>query len=116
LLGTFPRVVQEAARERAPHKTLFFLQELSQQFQSYFTRLKTEHDAILPQSWQTSELGWEAQWDKTKTLARLAWVDAIRTVYGSGLSLLGISAPERMDRPETVAAVEMDDDADAPPT
>lgn len=114
LLGTFPRVVREAAKDRAPHKTLFFLQDLSQQFQSYFTRLKNEKDAILPQTWQTSQTGWEASWDKDKTLARLAWIDAIRTVYAAGLWLLGISAPERMERPPVVAGgTEIDDDADA---
>lgn len=113
LLGTFPRVVREAARERAPHKTLFFLQDLSQQFQSYFTRLKNEKDAILPQSWQTSQPGWEASWDKDKTLARLAWIDAIRTVYAAGLWLLGISAPERMERPPAAAGgPEIDDEAE----
>ncbi len=112
-LGSYPRVVRDAARERAPHKTLFFLQELSQQFQSYFTRLKVERDAILPQSWQTSQPGWEATWDRDKTLARLAWVDAIRTVYAAGLWLLGISAPERMVRPSAEAdGVESDDDAE----
>ncbi|MBI5531095.1 MAG: arginine--tRNA ligase [Deltaproteobacteria bacterium] len=114
-LGSFPRIVQDAARERAPHKTLFFLQELSQQFQSYFTRLKVEHDAILPQSWLTSEQGWEAKWDRDKTLARLAWVNAIRTVYAAGLGLLGISAPQRMDRPPAPEGVqETDDELDAP--
>jgi arginyl-tRNA synthetase len=114
-LGNFPRILQDAARERAPHKTLFFLQELSMEFQSYFTRLKVEHDAILPQSWQTAEPGWEAKWDRDKTLARLAWIDAIRTVYAAGLGVLGISAPDRMERPAASQEVqETDDDADAP--
>jgi len=43
--------------------------------------------------------GWEARWDREKTEARLLWVQAIQIVYAAGLGLLGISAPERMDRP-----------------
>jgi arginyl-tRNA synthetase len=101
-LGTFPRVVGEAASEHAPHRVVFFLQELAQAFQSYYTRLRSEKDPILPQA---SDLvaGWESRWDREKTEARLLWVDAIRTVYAAGLGLLGISAPERMVRPDDTA-------------
>jgi arginyl-tRNA synthetase len=97
-LGTFPRVVREASAEREPHRVLFFLQELGQAFQSYYTRLKNEKDAILPLA---SELtaGWQERWDREKSEARLLWVEAIRVVYAAGLGLLGISAPERMARP-----------------
>jgi arginyl-tRNA synthetase len=96
-LGTFPRLVREAAEERAPHRILFFLQELAQSFQSYYTRLKNEKDAILPQA-STLSSGWQERWDREKTEARLLWVQAIQIVYAAGLGLLGISAPERMDR------------------
>lgn len=98
-LGRFPSVVREAADERAPHRVLFFLQELAQAFQSYYTRLKNEKDAILPQASQLAEAGWEQRWDREKTEARLLWVEAIRTVYAAGLGLCGIAAPERMVRP-----------------
>lgn len=117
LLGSYPRLVEESARERAPHKVVFFLQELSQQFQSYFTRLKVDHDAILPQAWLTSQPGWEASWDRDKSLARLAWIDAIRVVYRNALELLGIHAPERMDRPvvaEGAADSTVEDEQDVP--
>ncbi len=45
--------------------------------------------------------------------ARLAWIEAIRVVYASALDLLGVAAPERMDRPkdETLATETVDDDA-----
>jgi arginyl-tRNA synthetase len=107
-LGTFPRLLREAAAERAPHRVVFFLQELAQSFQSYYTRLRNEKDAILPQA---SDLGsgWEARWDREKTEARLLWVDAIRTVYAAGLGLLGISAPERMVRPDDAAGENAED-------
>jgi arginyl-tRNA synthetase len=112
-LGAFPRVVLEAAAAREPHRLLFFLQDVAQAFQSYYTRLKNEKDAILPQASQRVP-GWEERWDRDKTLARLLWVDAIRTVYAAGLELLGISAPERMARAalpgESVATGADDDD------
>jgi arginyl-tRNA synthetase len=63
--------------------------------------LKGEGDAILPLASQTAEPGWEARWDRDKTLARLAWVEVIRIVYGAGLRLAGITALERMDRSST---------------
>jgi arginyl-tRNA synthetase len=103
-LGRFPGVVREAADLREPHRLVFFLQELSQDFQSYFTRLKD--DPVLPQKKHTAEAGWEARWDWDKTRARLGWVEAIRTVYGAGLGMLGITALDRMDRIKEAGAAE----------
>jgi arginyl-tRNA synthetase len=97
-LSEFPNVLREAADGREPHRVVFFVQELAREFQSYFTRLKD--DPILPQASQRATAGWEASWDFDKTRARLAWVEAIRLVYAAALSLLGISAPVRMDRPK----------------
>jgi arginyl-tRNA synthetase len=62
-LGRFPGVVEEAARERAPHKIVFYLQDLSQAYQSYYTRLKTERDPMLPQARDMAEEGWEQNWN-----------------------------------------------------
>ena len=104
-LGMFPRVVREAASEREPHRILFFLQELAQSFQSYYTRLKNEKDAILPQASELTS-GWQDRWDREKSEARLLWVEAIRVVYGAGLGLLGISAPERVSPRGTPEGVE----------
>jgi arginyl-tRNA synthetase len=97
-LGRFPHLVAEAAELREPHRILFYLQELSQDFQSYFTRLRAQGDGVLPLSAQTQEPGWQDKWDRDKTLARLLWIEAIRTVYGAGLRLMGITALSRMDR------------------
>ncbi len=95
-LGRFPALVLEAADAREPHRILFFLDELSKQFQSYFTRLKSEGDAILPLASQMAEPHWKDRWDQEKSLARLLWVRCIHTVYRAGLRLLGITAVERM--------------------
>ncbi|MGO9000277.1 MAG: arginine--tRNA ligase [Polyangiaceae bacterium] len=98
----FPDVLADAARSREPHKIVFYVNDLANEFQSYFTRLKT--DPILPQESVRGQAGWEKSWDFAKTSARLAWVEAIRTVYGAALGLLGVSAPERMDRPQEADA------------
>ena len=97
-LGRYPAVLAEAAIGRDPHRVVFYLQGIAQAFQSYYTQLRSEKDAILPTARQMAEANWEQSWDRDKTLGRLLWVDAIRTVYRSGLELLGLEAPERMTR------------------
>lgn len=98
VMGRFPGMLAEAAALREPHRIVFYVQELSQAFQSYFTRRRD--DPVLPQEKHTREPGWEARWDREKTRARLLWIEAIRTVYGASLRLLGISALPRMVRLE----------------
>jgi arginyl-tRNA synthetase len=96
-LGEFPGLVLEAARLREPHRVVFYLQDLAREFQSYYTRLG-ESDPILPPRSVRATPGWEATWNLDKTRARLAWIEAIRVTYAGALALLGVSAPERMDR------------------
>jgi arginyl-tRNA synthetase len=107
-LAEFPAMVLGAAETREPHKVVFYVQELAQKFQSYFTRLKNEKDPILPMESTRAEAGWDRTWDHGKTAARLAWVEAIRIVYAASLTLLGIGAPERMDRPVSAEGTEAD--------
>jgi arginyl-tRNA synthetase len=97
-LGRYPAVVREAAEAREPHKVLAYLNLLALAFQSYYTQLRVENDSILPSQKQQTD-GWESRWDWPRTLGRLLWVEAIRSVYSSGLGLLGVDAPERMVRP-----------------
>ena len=103
-LAEYPELVASAAAAREPHRIAFYVQELAREFQSYFTRLKA--DPILPPDSLRREEGWEGRWDFPKTAARLAWIQAIRIVYANALALLGVSAPERMDRPADAALVE----------
>jgi arginyl-tRNA synthetase len=98
-MAEFPEVVIDAARQREPHRLVFYVQELARDFQSYFTRLKSDEDTILPSESVRAVSGWEASWDFGKMRARLAWVEAIRITYGQALNLLGIAALERMERP-----------------
>ena len=101
-LAEFPGLVAEAAKLREPHRVVFYVQELARDFQSYFTRLKgadAAGDPILPPASLRARAGWEQGWDFGKTRARLAWIEAIRSVYAAALDLVGVTAPERMDRP-----------------
>lgn len=97
-LADFPDLVSDAARQREPHRIVFYVQELARDFQSYFTRLKAEDDPIVPPASLRAQADWESGWDFAKTRARLAWIEAIRATYAAALELVGISAPERMDR------------------
>ncbi len=101
LLSEFPAVLSEAAAAREPHRVVAYLNTLAQTFQSYYTRLKKEGDTILPRSGERADGSWrtrDAGAFASKVRARLAWVRAIRDVYAEGLALLGISAPDRMER------------------
>lgn len=99
LLAEWPDTIAEAARGREPHTIVSYLTTLTQHFQSYYTRLSKENDTILPRSGQREDGSWKNDAATVaKVTARVAWVRAIRDVYAAGLDLLGISAPERMER------------------
>ena len=97
-LGDFPDLVSESARLREPHRVVFYIQELAAAFQSYYTRLWGDGDPVLPPESVRAQSGWDATWDFAKTRARLGWITAIKDVYGVALELVGVSAPERLER------------------
>ena len=98
-LSEFPDVVAQASQQREPHRIVFYLQDLARDFQSYFTRMKSLRDPILPPESVRAASDWAKTWDFDKTRARLAWIEAIRIVYRGALELVGVNAPDRMDRP-----------------
>jgi arginyl-tRNA synthetase len=77
-LAEYPEVVATAARELAPHSVAFYLRELAGEFHSYYNaeRLLVDDEAL--------------------RAARLALCAAVRQTLANGLSLLGVSAPEKM--------------------
>jgi arginyl-tRNA synthetase len=77
-IGEFPEVVAEAARELSPHSVTFYLRSLAAEFHSYYNaeRILVEDEAL--------------------RAARLALCAAVRQTLASGLSLIGVSAPEKM--------------------
>jgi arginyl-tRNA synthetase len=77
-LAEFPEIVENAARELAPHIVAYYLKDLAGDFHSYYNaqQFLVENEKI--------------------NLARLALIAATRQVLRSGLDLLGVSAPEKM--------------------
>jgi arginyl-tRNA synthetase len=77
-LEEFPEVLAGAARELAPHALAFYLREVAAEFHSYYNaeRILVEDEAL--------------------RAARLALCAAVRQTLANGLSLLGVSAPEKM--------------------
>jgi arginyl-tRNA synthetase len=77
-LGEFPELLAEAARELAPHSVTFYLRSLAAEFHSYYNAERI----LVP--------------DEGLQAARLALCAAVRQTIANGLSLLGVSAPEKM--------------------
>ncbi|HEU5359953.1 MAG TPA: arginine--tRNA ligase [Candidatus Deferrimicrobiaceae bacterium] len=77
-VARFPDVVSESARAREPHRIPFYLLDLSRQFHAFY-----HNHRFLGES-------------NERTQGRLALATAVRNVVSIGLSLIGVSAPERM--------------------
>ncbi|HTS53562.1 MAG TPA: arginine--tRNA ligase [Burkholderiales bacterium] len=78
LLMDYPAVIEDAARDLAPHLVAFYLKDLAAAFHSYYNSTHFLVD------------------DERLKLARLSLVLAVRRVLASGLGLLGVSAPAKM--------------------
>jgi arginyl-tRNA synthetase len=81
-LAEFPRVVTAAAQLREPHRVARYLEDTAASYHRFYDSCR-----VLP-------MGDEEAGDLHR--ARLVLVAATRTVLANGLSLLGVSAPERM--------------------
>ncbi len=77
-LLTYSMVLEGAAKAYEPHRITFYLQELAKIFHSYYHRYRVISDEI------------------ETTRARLALCYAIKIVLGDALSILGVTAPEKM--------------------
>ena len=77
-VGEFPELLAVAALEFAPHSVAFYLRELAAEFHSYYNAERILVD------------------DEALRMARLALCAAVRQTLANGLSLLGVSAPEKM--------------------
>lgn len=77
-LGQYPEVVSNACEALAPHMIANYLKELASALHSYYNDTKFLVD------------------EPQLKLARLALITATRTVLRNGLTLLGVSAPEKM--------------------
>ncbi|MCP2325159.1 arginyl-tRNA synthetase [Hamadaea flava] len=81
-LGDFPAVVQSAAELREPHRVARYLEELAGAYHRFYDNCR-----VLPQADESIN---------ALHVARLWLNDATRQVIVNGLTLLGVSAPERM--------------------
>lgn len=78
-VGEFPVVVNDAADKLAPHRLTNYVFELAAALHSFYNAERV----IDPE-------------DKEKSTARLALVKAVQVTLQNALSLIGVSAPERM--------------------
>lgn len=85
LVAQFPRLIEQAAQSREPHRVVFYLYDLASAFHALWNKGKD-----LP------DLRFINNDDRKGTLARLALVSAVRNVIANGLGLLGVSAPQEM--------------------
>jgi len=85
LIAQWPRQVEAAAAAHEPHRIAFFLYELAAAFHAHWTRGREE-----------SGLRFVVEGDADLTRARLALVQAIGFVIGSGLKVFGVTPVEEM--------------------
>ena len=78
LLMEYPAVIEDAARDLAPHLVAFYLKDLAGAFHSYYNSTHFLVD------------------DQRLKLARLALIRAVRHALANGLKLLGVSTPAKM--------------------
>jgi arginyl-tRNA synthetase len=79
VLLKYPRILDAAAQERAPHQVVFYLQEIAAAFHGYYNKQRILDAAT-----------------ETTISARLALADAVGQVIADGLGVIGVSAPEKM--------------------
>jgi arginyl-tRNA synthetase len=84
-LALYPRLLEAAALAHEPHRIAFYLYDLASEFHAQWNR---GNDA--------SHLRFIIQNDPQMTETRLALVQGIVSVLASGLSLLGVEAPDEM--------------------
>jgi arginyl-tRNA synthetase len=77
-LSRFPAQVGGSAQAHEPHRIAIFLMELVGHFHSYYNKHRVITD------------------DENLSRGRLHLITGIKTVLRNGLTLLGVSAPERM--------------------
>jgi arginyl-tRNA synthetase len=77
-VSRFPDVVSDSARAREPHRIPFYLLDLSREFHAFYHNYRF--------------LGETPE----RTQGRLALAKVVKNVVSTGLSLIGVSAPEQM--------------------
>lgn len=84
-IASWPRLVEQAAMAREPHRISFFLHDLASEFHAQWNRGKD-----LP------HLRFIIENDRDLTSARLALVHGVAAVLATGLKVLGVEAVDEM--------------------
>ncbi len=84
-IAQYPRVIEAAAAAHEPHRVAFYLHDLSSVFHTHWNRGKDQ-----------PQLRFVNASERDLTSARVALVLSLTVVLGSGLKLLGVSAPDEM--------------------
>jgi arginyl-tRNA synthetase len=87
-VAAFPDMLAAAALAYEPHRVVFYLQETIAAFHSYYTQGKRTGERVIGP-------------DVRKTAGRLFLCRALKQVFANGLAVLGVSAPDWMESPET---------------
>lgn len=77
-MAAYPELIQRAAIDLAPHRLIYYLQDMAGKFHGFYSKHRVLSDDI--------EL----------SQARLCLVNGLRIVFRNGLTLLGVKAPEKM--------------------
>lgn len=85
LIANYPRMIEQAATAREPHRVAFYLYDLASALHAQWNRGK-----------DMPHLRFIIEDDRKSTYARLALVHAVALIIASGLSILGVDAPEEM--------------------
>jgi arginyl-tRNA synthetase len=85
IIAQYPRAIEAAAAAHEPHRVAFYLHELASVFHSHWNRGKDQ-----------PHLRFVKSDERELTIARVALVSSLTVVLGSGLRLLGVSAPDEM--------------------
>jgi arginyl-tRNA synthetase len=85
-LAVFPELVRGAAAAREPHRLPAYLVETAAEFHRFYHACRVVGE------------------DATVSRGRLLLAEAARTVLANGLALMGVSAPERMERAAEIPA------------
>jgi len=83
-IASFEETVLVAARQRAPYRLTKYAEDLARHFHRFYTECRVVTE------------------DATLTRARLALARSAKQVLANALDLLGVSAPERMERADDV--------------
>lgn len=85
IIAQYPRAIEAAAAAHEPHRIAFYLHELASVFHSHWNRGKDQ-----------PHLRFVKVDERELTIARVALVSSLTVVLGSGLRLLGVTAPDEM--------------------